>query len=110
MTDVCSQVPSTYSEEHMYGYHRECYQRFTGNLNRLQASSFLEEKPSTSRQKRRSSTEKYIPPRMYFFVAKEASERLRKVAHGLQNCFQNLNMVEGRQFLKLLKTVITMLC
>ena len=43
MIDVCSQVPSTHTEEHMYGYHRECYQRFTRNLNRLQASAFLEE-------------------------------------------------------------------
>ena len=93
----------------MHGYHKECYQRFTENLNCLHASAFLEEKPSTSRPKRRSSTEKYISPQNVFFVAKEASERLIKVAHGLQNRFPNLNMVEGPQFLKLLKTVMTML-
>ena len=62
MTDICSQVPSTYSKEQLYGYHRQCYQRFTGNLHRLQASAFLEAEPSTSRPKRRSSTEKYIIP------------------------------------------------
>ena len=39
MTDICSQVPSTYSKEQLYGYHRQCYQRFTGNLHRLQVSS-----------------------------------------------------------------------
>ena len=42
MTDICSQVPSTYSEECMYRYHMQCYQGFTGNLNRLQASAVLE--------------------------------------------------------------------
>ena len=35
MSDVCSQIPSMYSEGDAYGYHRECYQRFTGNLNRF---------------------------------------------------------------------------
>ena len=69
MTDVCSHVPSSYSEEHMYGYHRECYQRFTGNMNRLKASAHLEEKPSTLRPKRRSSTKKYIPLECIFWPA-----------------------------------------
>ena len=25
MADICSQVPFSYSIEHMYGYHRQCY-------------------------------------------------------------------------------------
>ena len=78
MTDICSQVPSTYSEERMYGYHRQCYQRFTGNLNRLQASAVLEEKPSTSRPKRRSSIEKYIFPPECIFCGKEGKRRVKK--------------------------------
>ena len=110
MTDICSQVPSTYSKEQLYGYHRQCYQRFTGNLHRLQASAFLEAEPSTSRPKRRSSTEKYISPQNVFFVAKIASVRLRKVAYGLQNHFPNSNMVEEPQYLKQLKTVVTFIC
>ena len=89
MTDICSQVPSTYSKAQLYGYHRQCYQRFTGNLHRLQASAFLEAEPSTSRPKRRSSTGEYIFPQNVFFVAKIASVRLRKVAYGLQNQFPN---------------------
>ena len=40
MTDVCYQVPSTYSEEHMYGYHRECYQRFTGKFESFASIGF----------------------------------------------------------------------
>ena len=72
MTDICSQVLSTYSKEQLYEYHRQCYQRFTGNLHRLQASAFLEAEPSTSRPKRRSSTEKYIfPPECIFFCGRE---------------------------------------
>ena len=31
MPDVCSQVPFSYSEDRLHGYHRGCYQRFTGN-------------------------------------------------------------------------------
>ena len=38
MPDVCSQVPTSYSEDCLYGYHRACYQRFTGNLSRLKTS------------------------------------------------------------------------
>ena len=112
MTDICSQVPSTYLKEQLYGYHRQCYQRFTGNLHRLQASAFLEVEPSTSRPKHRLSTEKYIspPPQNVFFVAKIASVRLRKVAYGLQNHFPNSNMVEEPQYLKQLKTVVTIIC
>ena len=111
MTDICSKVPSTYSKEQLYGYHRQCCQRFTGNLHRLQASAFLEAEPSTSRPKRRSSTEKYIPPpQNVFFVVKIASVRLRKVAYGLQNHFPNSNMVEEPQYLKQLKTVVTIIC
>ena len=72
MTDIC-QVPSTY--EQLYGYHRQCYQRFTGNLHRLQASAFHEAEPSTSRPKRRSSTEKCIFPPECIFVAKIARIR-----------------------------------
>ena len=49
-------------------------------------------------------------PRMYFFVAKIASVRLRVVAYGLQNHFPNLNMVEEPQYLKQLKTVVTIIC
>ena len=67
MTDICSQVPSSYVTEHMHGYHRQCYQRFTCNLTRLKASAVLEEKPSTLRRRRRSSAEKYIfPPECIF--------------------------------------------
>ena len=78
MTDICSQVPSTYATEHMHGYHRQCYQRFTGNLTRLKASAVLEEKPSTSRPKRRSSAEKYIFPPECIFCDKGGKRRVKK--------------------------------
>ena len=49
-------------------------------------------------------------PQNVFFVAKIASVRLRKVAYGLQNHFPNSNMVEEQQYLKQLKTVVTIIC
>ena len=52
----------------------------------------------------------FPPPQNVFFVAKIASVRLRKVAYGLQNHFPNSNMVEEPQYLKQLKTVVTIIC
>lgn len=36
MDDVCDQIPETLA--HFHGYHRDCYQRFTANLNHLKCS------------------------------------------------------------------------
>lgn len=44
-SEICLQIPSSYSEEQKLGYHRDCYQCFTGNLNRLISEECL----STSR-------------------------------------------------------------
>ena len=33
MDEACAQLPETYLDDH--GYHRTCYVRFTGNLQRL---------------------------------------------------------------------------
>ena len=49
-------------------------------------------------------------PQNLFFMAKIASVRLRKVAYGLQNHFPNSKMVEEPQYLKQLKTVVTIIC
>ena len=58
MQFVCQQIPETFTSQH--GYHRDCYQRFSSNLNRLTKPSG--EKPSSVsssvREPRRSSTEK----------------------------------------------------
>ena len=55
---MCQQIPETFTSQH--GYHRDCYQRFSSNLNRLTKPSG--EKPSSIsssvREPRRSSTEK----------------------------------------------------
>ena len=44
------------------------------------------------------------------FVAKIASERIRKVVYVLHDHFPNLNKVEGPQYLKQWKTVVTIIC
>ena len=58
MQCVCQQIPETFTSQHRY--HRDCYQRFSSNLNRLTKPSG--EKPSSVsssvREPRRSSTEK----------------------------------------------------
>ncbi len=58
MDSACSHMPVDFTDEH--GYHRDCYQLFTGNQNRLKDTAQLSE-PSCSSQKpvaRRSSQEK----------------------------------------------------
>ena len=57
MEEICSLIPSEYSEEH--GYHRPCFQKFTMNLNRLKIPVSDLEQTSTSgvTQRRRLSTE-----------------------------------------------------
>ena len=49
-----------------------------GNLNRLKASAVLKEKPSTSRTKRRPSTEKYIFPKICIFCDKGSNRKVKK--------------------------------
>lgn len=53
LEEICSKIPDTFSENH--GYHRSCYTRFIGNLQRLTDSDA--EVPSSSMMStRRSST------------------------------------------------------
>ena len=58
MQCVCQQIPATFTSQH--GYHRDCYQRFSSNVNRLTKPSG--EKPSSvsssARESRRSSADK----------------------------------------------------
>ena len=64
MVDVSSKVPQAYSEQdnHNYGYHRDCYQKFTGNLTRLnkQVADHDEAGPSAARPKRNYVGEKSL--------------------------------------------------
>ena len=53
MEEVCNQLPDKLESHH--GYHRECYQRFTMNLNRLKQQPNDLQPPSASRQHKRSS-------------------------------------------------------
>jgi len=49
MQTVCDQVPSKFDGNH--GYHKDCYQRFTMNLNRLKTAA-----QTVSSHERRKST------------------------------------------------------
>ena len=49
MTDICNQIPDKLSSHH--GYHRECYKRFTMNLNRLSQKTDGQSVPSRAKRK-----------------------------------------------------------
>jgi hypothetical protein len=51
MSDICAQIPDVCYDNQ--GYHRDCYMRFTANLNRLLVT---EEAQSTSRRESRRSS------------------------------------------------------
>jgi len=56
MEEACDLIPSSYQAND--GYHRDCYQRFTMNLNRLSRPSKSSSEPSCStRTSRRSSSD-----------------------------------------------------
>ena len=46
MEESCKLIPEELKPEH--GYHRDCYQRFTGNLNRLKTPQTTQEQPKKS--------------------------------------------------------------
>ena len=58
MSKMCIQIPSSYSEEQVLGYHRDCYQKFTGNLNHF----IPVESPLTSRAHKNKSNVGIIFP------------------------------------------------
>ena len=84
MPDVCAQVPDTLSSRH--GYHRDCYQRFTMNLNRLCIPENLDQnsisQPGTSRPTRRLSEdkEKFIFKPDCIFCNKSGHKKVKR--HG----------------------------
>ena len=58
LTEICRQIPENYTEEH--GYHRECYQRFTIHLDRLENTKENEDPMASSTKgiSRRDRTQK----------------------------------------------------
>ena len=57
---ICGQIPQQFADNH--GYHRECYQRFTSNLDRLKLREVTDATGAcqSTRQSRRSSAEQVI--------------------------------------------------
>ncbi len=77
MDDTCILLPVDYSEEH--GYHRDCYQRFTKNLDRLK-ETFAQSKPSCStHMPRRASCEsdRVIFKKNCIFCNKEGLKKVK---------------------------------
>ena len=58
MEEVCNQLPDKFESHH--GYHRECYQRLTMNLNRLQQQPNDLQSSSSSRHRRSIEEDKVI--------------------------------------------------
>ena len=67
MESICVGLPTVL--EHHYGYHRDCYQRFTANLKRLQPEKEASEQSYGKRVKRRESSQSdkvlFTPDRIY---------------------------------------------
>lgn len=74
VSEICIQIPSSYSEEQDLGYHPNCYQRFTGNLNRL----IPEEIPSTSQFQRKKSNVGIIFPAECIFSDKKGRCKVKR--------------------------------
>ena len=79
MQDTCQGIPDEVNDKQ--GYHRGCYQRFTGNLNRLTKN--IDEVPSTSgvsasRPKRKAGMEQIIFEPDCIFCNKTSRIHLRK--------------------------------
>ena len=74
MEEACNLIPEDISDVH--GYHRDCYQLFTKNLNRLSETSFDATKPSTSRPPR-SSLDKVIFKPDCIFCKKEGLKSIK---------------------------------
>lgn len=67
MQSVCDQIPSTLPDNvESMGYHRLCYQRFTGSLHLLGEATESEASTSSLRSPRKLSTESIFPPECIF--------------------------------------------
>ena len=82
MQSVCDQIPAALSDDlESIGYHRQCYQRFTCNLDRLGDGQDNEPKASTSslRSPRKQSTSgPLFPPQCIFCEKVEIKRSDRK--------------------------------
>ena len=81
MQSVCDQIPMTLPDDlDCVGYHRQCYQRFTGNLNRLGDDTEAEASTSQSHHSPRklSSTGPIFPPECIFCDRLEVKSSKRK--------------------------------
>ena len=73
METSCARIPHELDKNFEYGYHRECYQGFTMNLHRLSPS--VDPQPSTSKPKRRSSSDQVLfAPTVYFATLRSAKK------------------------------------
>ena len=78
---ICSQIPLSLSPEH--GYHRDCYQRFTGKLDRLidvndGSTSDAYVRADTLRGSKRLSSDKFIFNPNCIFCRSEGRKKIRK--------------------------------
>lgn len=105
MSYVCLQIPDTVEENH--GYHRQCYKRFTSNLERLSSSSTSSSLTETDVCRPRpprcpsDGSEKFIFNPDCIFCHKTGKKRLNMEAAGQLNQHHDLNMMEVQPFSKL---------
>ena len=87
MKESCDLIPNVIDENH--GYHRDCYQRFTKNLDRLQSTSSAEPENMKRVARAKHST---ISIRTAYFATKKGVSTLNVKDCGLKKTHQSLSM------------------
>ena len=79
-----------------YGYHRECYQRFTMNLHHLQDGS--DNQPSTSKLCRRSSTDNIFSHLTAYSATQSRGRKFSPMVPGQQKVCPYLSLMDGELY------------
>ena len=96
MLEVDAQIPCTYSQKEGLGYHRDCYQLFTGNLNRLKH----EESPSTSRCHRNKTNAGILFPVECIFCDKKGKLKVKRKGAWTTEALAKFEFGGGKTVLK----------
>ena len=81
LSQICVQIPESLSPE--YGYHRDCYQRFTSKLDRLKEPENVSDQPGTSGtshllRRSRSDADTIIFTKDCIFCEKTGRKKIKK--------------------------------
>ena len=99
MQEICDQIPSNFSN--IDGYHRDCYQRFTMNLSRLDPSAQSDSGSSELRRSTRTAKHRILSEKECLFCGKAGRKRVRKGKTWTSEGLSRFEFRGGKQILKL---------